>query len=67
MINIRKYDSYIVRCRNMYLFGVDRGKLDLRPYYYDAWRTRRVQDARRVAARIGGKVVRFNPAEGSVA
>lgn len=68
MSDIRKYDRYIIRCRKNYLFGVSMGgKLDIRPSPWDAWSTKKIQDARMIAARIGGKVVRFNPAEGSVA
>lgn len=67
MIDIRKLDRYIVKYRKSYFFGIDtRGGLDIRPSPYDAWRTKKLYAAQKVAARIGGHVVRFNPAEGSV-
>ena len=61
--DIRSRTGLIIRKDGEYLVGTICYSTDLRwscsPY--DAWRTRRKEDAERVAGKVGGKMVLFNP------
>ena len=53
----------IIRKNGEYLVGTIMYSTDLRWSIspYDAWRTRRKEDAERVARKVGGEMVLFNP------
>ena len=62
-MDIRRETCIIIRKDGEYLVGTICYSTDLRwscsPY--DAWRTRRKEDAARVARKVGGEMVLFNP------
>ena len=60
---IRKKTCIIIRKENEYLVGTILWSTDLRWSLspYDAWRTRRREDAERVARAVGGVPMLFNP------
>ena len=60
---IRRKTGIIIRREGEYLVGTILYSTDLRWSWspYDAWITRRIADARKVANATGGKMVRFNP------
>lgn len=62
-MDIRKKTCIIIRKNGEYLVGTILYSTDLRwsTSPYDAWRTRRREDARRVAGAVGGEMVLFNP------
>ena len=62
-MDIRKETCIIIRKDGEYLVGTIMYSTDLRwsIYAYDAWKTRRKEDAERVAGKVGGKMVLFNP------
>jgi len=62
-MNIRKETCIIIRKDGEYLVGTILFSTDLRWSWspYDAWRTRRKEDAERVARKVGGEMVLFNP------
>lgn len=62
-MDIRKKTCIIIRKDGEYLVGTIIYSTDLRwsTSPYDAWRTRRREDARRVAGAVGGEMVLFNP------
>ena len=62
-MNIRTKTCIIIRKDGEYLVGTILYSTDLRwsRSPYDAWRTRRKEDARRVAGAVGGEMVLFNP------
>lgn len=61
--NIRRETCIIIRKDGEYLVGTILYSTDLRwsGSPYDAWRTRRKEDAERVARKVGGVMVLFNP------
>ena len=63
MMDIRRATCIIIRKDGEYLVGTILYSTDLRWSWsaYDAWRTRRKEDAERVAGKIGGEMVLFNP------
>ena len=62
-MDIRKETCIIIRKDVEYMFGTICYSTDLRRSCspYDAWRTRRKEDAARVAGKVGGEMVLFNP------
>ena len=60
---IRKKTCIIIRKDGAYLVGTILYSTDLRWSWsaHDAWRTRRKEDAQRVARAVGGEMVLFNP------
>ena len=60
---IRKKTFIIIRKDGAYLVGTILYSTDLRWSWsaHDAWRTRRKEDAQRVARAVGGEMVLFNP------
>ena len=62
-MDIRRKTCIIIRKDGEYLVGTILYSTDLRwsTSPYDAWRTRRREDARRVARAVGGVMVLFNP------
>ena len=60
---IRRKTGIIIRREGEYLVGTILYSTDLRwsRSPYDAWITRRIADARMVAAATGGEMVLFNP------
>ena len=62
-MDIRKETCIIIRKDGEYLVGTILYSTDLRWSWspYDAWRTRRKEDAERVAGAVGGEMVLFNP------
>lgn len=62
-MDIRRETCIIIRKGREYLVGRICYSNDLRwsASHYDAWRTRQVDDARRVAGLVGGVMVLFNP------
>ena len=62
-MDIRRETCIIIRKDGEYLIGTVCYSTDLRwsIYAYDAWRTRRKEDAERVARKVGGELVLFNP------
>lgn len=62
-MNIRKETCIIIRKDGEYLVGTILFSTDLRWSWspYDAWRTRRKEDAERLARKVGGEMVLFNP------
>ena len=63
---IRRQTGLIVRKDGEYLIGRNIFSDQLRwgSSLWDAWRTRDMGAARRVAAKVGGQVVLFNPVNG---
>ena len=63
MSDIRKATCLIIRKDGAYLVGTILYSTDLRwsNSPYDAWMTRRKEDAVRVAGAVGGELVLFNP------
>ena len=62
-MDIRRATCIIIRKDGEYLVGTICYSTDLRWSWstYDAWRTRRKEDAERVARKVGGEMVLFNP------
>lgn len=62
-MDIRTKTCIIIRKNGEYLVGTIMYSKDLRwsISQYDAWRTRRKEDAERVARKVGGEMVLFNP------
>lgn len=62
-MDIRKETCIIIEKDGEYLVGTILYSEDLRwsGSPYDAWRTRRKEDAARVAGKVGGEMVLFNP------
>ena len=62
-MNIRRETCIIIRRDGEFLVGTILYSTDLRwsGSPYDAWRTRRKEDAERVARKVGGEMVLFNP------
>ena len=62
-MDIRRETCIIIRKDGEYLVGTILYSTDLRWSWsaYDAWRTRRKEDAERVAGKVGGEMVLFNP------
>lgn len=62
-MDIRKATCIIIRKDGEYLVGTILYSEELRwsGSPYDAWRTRRKEDAARVAGKVGGEMVLFNP------
>ena len=63
MMDIRRETCIIIRKDGEYLVGTILYSTDLRWSWsaYDAWRTRRKEGAERVAGKVGGEMVLFNP------
>ena len=61
--DIRKQTCIIIRKNGEYLVGkiVYSNELKWSPHTYDAWRTRDMGKARRIARKVGGVMVLFNP------
>ena len=64
--DIRRKTGLIIRRKGEYLVGTILYSTDLRWSIspWDAWRTRKPEDARRVAEKVGGEIVLFNPVSG---
>ena len=62
-MDIRRETCIIVRKDGYYLQGRKwlSNELNWTGSAYDAWRTRRKEDAERVARKVGGEMVLFNP------
>jgi len=62
-MDIRKKTCIIIRKDGEYLVGTILYSTDLRwsGSPYDAWGTRNREDAERVAGKVGGEMVLFNP------
>lgn len=62
-MDIRTKTCIIIRKDGEYLVGTVLYSTDLRwsASPYDAWQTRRKEDAQRVAGKVGGEMVLFNP------
>ena len=67
-MDIRKLTGLIIRRGNEYLVGTILYSTDLRwsKSPWDAWITRDRTAAERVAGRVGGEIVLFNPAAGQM-
>ena len=67
-MNIRAYTRLIIRKDGEYLVGCQVGTHHLvwsiSPW--DAWSTRRREDAERVISRVGGELILFNPIAGQI-
>lgn len=64
--DIQSYTRYVVEKDREYLRGAwERVKWSTS--YYDAWRTKDLEGARRVAKKLGGRLMLFNPATGILA
>lgn len=65
-VDIREYTRVIVLKNRQYLVGRDMICRDLKwsPSPWEAWWTRDMDDARRLADRVGGVPVLFNPIVG---
>lgn len=63
MMDIRTKTCIIIRKDGEFLVGTILFSTDLRwsTSPYDAWSTRRKEDAERVAGAVGGEMVLFNP------
>ena len=68
MNDIRRHTCVIIRKDNLYLVGTIIFSTDLRwsTSAYDAWRTRSKEQAQRVAGKVGGQMMLFNPIVGKV-
>lgn len=64
--DIRRKTGLIIRKGNLFLVGTILYSTDLRwsASPYDAWITRNVEAARRVADKVGGEIWLFNPPAG---
>ena len=62
-MDIREKTCIVIRKDGEYLIGTILYSTDLRwsRSPYDDWRTRRKEDAERVAGKVGGEMVLFNP------
>lgn len=62
-MDIRRETCIIIRKNGAYLVGTILYSTDLRwsGSHYDAWRTRDMEEARKVARAVGGVMVLFNP------
>ena len=62
-MDIRKETCIIIEKEGEYLVGTILYSEELRwsGSPYDAWRTQRKEDAARVAGKVGGEMVLFNP------
>ena len=62
-MDIRQATCIIIRKDGEYLVGTICYSKELRwsGSPYDAWRTRKKEDAKRVAGKVGGEMVLFNP------
>ena len=67
-MDIRRMTGLIVQRGTMYLVGTIIYSTDLRwsDSPWDAWRTRDREKARRVAQRVGGELMLFNPVAGQI-
>lgn len=67
-MDIRRETCLIIRRENEYLVGrvIYTGELRWSLSPWDAWRTRDIEAARRVAGRVGGVPVLFNPIAGQM-
>jgi hypothetical protein len=67
-MDIRMETGLIIRRDGEYLVGTILDSTDLRwsRSPWDAWRTRRRADALRVAGKVGGEVLLFNPVAGQI-
>ena len=67
-MDIREHDCVIIRKGNEYLVGRIIFSTDLRwsTSAYDAWRTRDQEAAQRVAGKVGGQMMLFNPIVGKI-
>lgn len=62
---IRKKTKIVVCRDRQYLVGAtDYGQLIWSRYLYDAWGTRHIRDAVRVARKVGGQLILFNSVTG---
>lgn len=61
--DIRRKTCIIIRKNSEYLVGTIMYSTDLRwsIYTHDAWRTRDMEEAEKIARRVGGVMVLFNP------
>ena len=67
-VDIRNYTSLIVGRGNEFLVGCIMGSTEIRWSIcaWDAWRTRIWEDARKVAQKVGGEIMMFNPVTGEL-
>ena len=67
-MNIRTQTYIVIRKNGLYLVGKSMWGPELRwsQYVYDAYRTRDKEKADRLARRVGGVKVLFNPVAGQV-
>ena len=67
-MDIRRMTGLIVQRGKMFLVGTILYSTDLRwsDSPWDAWRTRDREKAKRVARRVGGELVLFNPVAGQI-
>lgn len=61
MVDLRSLTVLVVKKGNEYLVGMG-CVLRWSVSVYDAWQTRKMEDARKVARKVGGTVMLFNPA-----
>lgn len=67
-MDIRKLTCVIIQKDGQYLVGMIMWSKQIRwsGAAYDAWRTRDPEQARRIARRVGGTTMLFNPAAGQL-
>ena len=67
-MDCRQYTNLIIKKDGEYLVGVIAGTRILRwsNSPYDAWRTRKPDDAVRVSDLVGGQIMLFNPVVGQM-
>lgn len=68
-MDIRKYTTLIIKRENEYLVGCilnSGGMTRWSNSAWDAWHTREWFDAQRVAKRVGGRIMLFNPVTGEL-
>ena len=67
-MDIRRMTGLIIQRGTQYLVGTIIYSTDLRwsDSPWDAWRTRDREKARRVAQRVGGELMLFNPVAGQI-
>ena len=67
-MNVREKTGIIIQRDGEFLVGVIYGTYDTRwsASPWDAWITRRKDQAARVAAKVGGRMVLFNPVAGQI-
>ena len=65
-MDIREHTGLIIKKDGYYLVGTILYSTDLRwsASPYDAWKTRRRESAQRVAEKVGGEILLFNPVAG---